>query len=126
MNLLTPSEALFRLKELIETGTYGYNYTFVPTEKNRLLSELYYFDDKKKKEILLQLSEKDFDREGYGDSEEHKDDYLYVFIKRGIKLLPRYSTELKTEQVDIYIKFYFAGDVNNIVFVLSFHKADDY
>ncbi len=125
MEQLSPGEALSRLKQLIKTGRLGVNYTFVPTEKNKLLQELFFIDDEKKKEILLSLEANDYQKDEYSN-DEHTDDYMYVFIKRDFELLSRYSEEMKYTRVDIYIKFFFCGENHSPAVILSFHRAGDY
>ena len=52
--------------------------------------------------------------------------YLYVFIKKGVSLLPRYAKVFEYSVVDIYIKFFFCNEKQSCVVILSFHKTGDY
>ncbi len=126
MEILSPGEALSRLKQLIKNGKHGVNYTFVPTDKNRLLVETYYLDDKKRIEILLSLEESDYIKDEYSYDPDNPDDYMYVFIKRNVILMPRFFEEAEFERLDIYVKFYFGNDKNSFAVILSIHKAGDY
>ena len=126
MDQLSPGEALSRLKQLLGSGMVGKNYTFVPTEKNKLLLDAYFIDDKKKIEILNSLDEKDYVKDEYSHSEEFQDNYMYVFLKRAVSLLPRFSEDIAYKNVDIYIKFYFDNEKRSLVVILSLHEAGDY
>ena len=126
MDILSPSEALSRLKQLIKSGKYGINYTFVPTDKNKLLIDTYYVDDKKQIEILLSLEEQDYIKDEYSYNSDNPDDYMYVFIKRNVQLMPRFHEEAQFDYLDIYVKFFFGNDTNSFVVILSMHKAGDY
>ena len=126
MEQLSPGEALSRLKQLISSGMSGRNYTFVPTEKNRLLLDTYYIDDKKKIDILNSLDEKDYIKDEYSHSEDFQDNYMYVFLKKDVPLLLRFSEDIAYKKVDIYIKFYFGNEKRSLVVILSLHEAGDY
>jgi hypothetical protein len=126
MEHLSPGDALSRLKQLIKNGKYGINYTFVPTDKNKLLVETYYFDDKKRIDVLLSLESTDYIKDEYSNNPDNLDDYMYVFIKRGVLLMPRFYEVPTMKKVDIYVKFFFGNDKNSFAVILSLHKAGDY
>lgn len=126
MDNISPGEALSRLKQLIKGGKHGINYTFVPTDKNRLLLETYYVDDKKRIEILLSLEESDYQKDEYSNDPAFPDDYMYVFLKKDVLLMPRFFEGPNFDKVDIYVKFFFGNNKNSFVVILSMHKAGDY
>ncbi len=126
MEHLTPGQALARMKELIRTGKPGKNYTFVPSDKNRELVEKFFLDDNKRIEILLSITDEDYEKDEYSIDEDHSDDYLYVFLKRDVELRRRYSSNFDFEKVDIYVKFTLSGYGNNICIVISFHENKNY
>ena len=126
MDQLSPGDALSRLKQLITNGRYGQNYTYMPSEKNNLLLETYHIDENKRKDIILSLELSDHIKDEYSNDTDHPDDYIYVFIKRGVSLLPRFYKELHYEKIDIYVKFFFCNEDSSVAVILSFHEAGDF
>lgn len=126
MDPLSPSEALSRLKELVRHGKLGKNYTFKPTEKNKLLLETYYLDDSKKKDILLSIEDSDYSKDEYSNDPDNPVYYIYAYIMRQVLLMPKFSTEIQCTPVDIYVKFYFSNDSSSVAVIMSFHKNKDY
>lgn len=84
---------------------------------NLALYRDYVIDERKSKEILLQLTAYDFSQVLQNEHEGFRHEWLYVFGK-DVKLLQRFGTE--EEIVSLYIKFNKLE--NQLVIVISFHK----
>lgn len=84
---------------------------------NLALYRDYVIDERKSKEILLQLTAYDFSQVLQNEHEGFRHEWLYVFGK-DVKLLQRFGTEEET--VSLYIKFNKLE--NQLVIVISFHK----
>ncbi|MCM1161015.1 MAG: hypothetical protein NC412_07310 [Roseburia sp.] len=84
---------------------------------NLVLYKDYVIDERKSKEILLQLTAYDFCQVLQNEHEGFRHEWLYVFGK-DVKLLQRFGTEEET--VSLYIKFNKLE--NQLVIVISFHK----
>lgn len=84
---------------------------------NLALYKDYVIDERKSKEILLQLTAYDFCQVLQNEHEGFRHEWLYVFGK-DVKLLQRFGT--KEETVSLYIKFNKLE--NQLVIVISFHK----
>lgn len=84
---------------------------------NLALYKDYVIDERKSKEILLQLTAYDFCQVLQNEHEGFRHEWLYVFGK-DVKLLQRFGTEEET--VSLYIKFNKLE--NQLVIVISFHK----
>lgn len=85
--------------------------------ENLALYKDYVIDEKKSKEILLQLTAYDFCHVLQNEHEGFRHEWLYVFGK-DVKLLQRFTAGEET--VSLYIKFNKLE--NQVVIVISFHK----
>lgn len=107
---------LTEVKAAIRAG----NFKIEKNQKRRANLALYrdyVIDERKSKEILLQLTAYDFSQVLQNEHEGFRHEWLYVFGK-DVKLLQRFGTE--EEIVSLYIKFNKLE--NQLVIVISFHK----
>lgn len=107
---------LVQVQEAIRAGSFR-----IERNQKRLanlaLFRDYVIDERKSKEILLQLTAYDFCHVLQNEHEGFRHEWLYVFGKE-VKLLQRFAAEEET--VPLYIKFNKLE--NQLVIVISFHK----
>lgn len=104
----------------VKTAIRAGNFKIERNQKRRANLALYrdyVIDERKSKEILLQLTAYDFSQVLQNEHEGFRHEWLYVFGK-DVKLLQRFGTE--EEIVSLYIKFNKLE--NQLVIVISFHK----
>ena len=121
MSDLQPEEIVKRLRQTINKGKMGKDYTIIPRDKNNLLREKYLIDDSKIKAILLDITVDDYICSDDSINEDYPDDVVHVFDKN-VHLIPRYSENIEREQVRLYIKFTWTkAEYGNLIFI-SFHE----
>ena len=75
-----PENIIARLRQTVNTGRFGIDYTICRRDKNNLLREKYIIDDSKIKNILINLSVDDYISSEPSDNEEFPDDIVHKFI----------------------------------------------
>lgn len=119
-----PENILNKLRQTINNGKYGRDYTVIARDKNNLIREKYFLDDAKIKTILLELTADDYVASEPSDNDEFPNDIVHKFI-REVKLLKRYSEDLVPESVKLYIKFTWSASLNGKMIIISFHEEND-
>ena len=94
-------------------------YTFPRREKNKKLFIDYIIDEKKRLEIIYNLTVDDFCYVRNNDHKNYSNEKLYVFSKK-IKLIKRFDFD--EQLVGIYIKFNKLED--GFCFIISFHELE--
>lgn len=94
-------------------------YTFSSREKNKKLFIDYIIDEKKRLEIIYNLTVDDFCYVRNNDHKNYSNEKLYVFSKK-IKLIKRFDFD--EQLVGIYIKFNKLED--GFCFIISFHELE--
>ena len=120
-----PENIIARLRQTVNTGRFGIDYTICRRDKNNLLREKYIIDDSKIKNILINLSVDDYISSEPSDNEEFPDDIVHKFISN-VRLLNRYSTDIEPVNVRLYIKFTWSISQNKRMIIISFHEENDF
>lgn len=107
---------LAQVQEAVRAGSYRIERN-QKRRANLALFKDYVIDERKSKEILLQLTAYDFCHVLQNEHRGYQHEWLYVFGKE-VKLLQRFAAEEET--VPLYIKFNKLD--NQLVIVISFHK----
>ena len=125
MNENMPEKIVEKLRQTINKGRYGRDYTIVPRDKNNKLREEYIIDDYKIKSILLSLNVDDYIKTEDSNNVDFPDDIVHIF-KKDVSLIKRYSEKIEPQIVGLYIKFTWTNQVEfgNLIFI-SFHKWDE-
>lgn len=125
MNENTPEKIVERLRQTINKGKYGKDYTIIPRDKNNKLREEYIIDDHKIKTILLSLNIDDYIKTECSDNEDFPNDIVHFFTKE-VSLIKRYSDKIEPQIIKLYIKFTWTKSVEcGNLFFISFHKWDE-
>lgn len=119
-----PETIIDKLRQTVNTGKYGINYTICRRDKNNLLRERYWVDDYKIKAILLGLTENDYISSEPSDNKDYPDDTVHVFITE-VQLLRKFSTNTNYVNVRLYIKFTWSNSLNQKMLIISFHEESD-
>lgn len=120
-----PENIIARLRQTVNTGRFGIDYTICCRDKNKLLRENYIIDDNKIKTILLNLTVDDYISSEPSDNENFPDDIVHKFISN-VKLIQKYSTDIEPVDVKLYIKFTWSVSMNKKMIIISFHEANDF
>lgn len=112
------SEILSTIKESVSKGKY-----FISLNKNRgeniAFRNKYELSSKDQKQIILNLTEEDYEKSVSNYKEEYENEKLHIFGP----ILNLKNEEGKSKKVQVYIKFNIIKDNDNLVVVVSFHEA---
>lgn len=119
-----PESIISRLRQTVSKGKYGKDYTIVRRDKNNLLREKYLVDDNKVKAILLDIDTADYVKSEPSDNEYFLNDIVHIF-RSDVQLIRRYSEEIETANIILYIKFTWCSSQNGQMIIISFHEEND-
>lgn len=84
-----PENIIRRIKETIQKGKFGIDFTISKREKNEYLKQKYNINDDKIIEIMMDLETKDFIKKEKSNNLMHPEDIIYVF-KKSVLLMPKW------------------------------------
>lgn len=120
-----PEDIIAKLRQTVNKGRFGIDYTICCRDKNKLLRENYIIDDSKIKTILLNLTVDDYISSEPSDNEKFPDDIVHKFISN-VKMIRKYSTDIEPVDVKLYIKFTWSVSMNKKMIIISFHEANGF
>lgn len=115
-----PEHIIRRIKETIQNGEFGIDYTISKRDKNEYLKQAYNINDKKIIQILMDLETENFIKKEKSYNLLHPKDIIYVF-KKNVLLMPRWIEHAKYCNVMIYIKITWPEEQDSM-FIISFHE----
>ncbi len=115
-----PENIIRRIKETIQKGKFGIDFTISKREKNEYLKQQYNINDDKIIEIMMDLETKDFIKKEKSNNLLHPEDIIYVF-KKSVLLMPKWIEDAEYCNVMIYIKITWP-DEQKFMFIISFHQ----
>lgn len=98
-----PENIIRRIKETIQNGTFGIDFTISKREKNEYLKQEYNINDDKIIQIMMDLEPKNFIKKEKSNNLKHPEDMIYVF-KKSVLLMPKWVEDAEYCPVMIYIK----------------------
>ena len=118
-----PEKIVEKLRQTINTGKFGIDYTIIPRDKNNSLREKYIIDDYKIKEILLDLTVDDYIKTELSTNKGFPDDIVHFFKKDVCLILRFFDNNIEQQKVKLYIKFTWTKTIKkgNLIFI-SFHE----
>lgn len=114
------TKVLNNIRDMIEKGVMGQDYTIANRDKNRRLRRDYNITDAKIREILLKLQVDNFIKAEKSDNLAHPNDVVYIF-KNDVLLIPRWQENIDGVNVRLYIKITWPTE-NTIMLIISFHE----
>jgi len=115
-----PEDIIRRIKETIQNGKFGDDFTISKREKNEYLKQEYNINDDKIIQIMMDLEPKNFIKQEKSNHLKHPEDIIYVF-KKSVLLMPKWIEDAEYCNVMIYIKITWP-DEQNSMFIISFHQ----
>ncbi|MDD3142004.1 MAG: hypothetical protein PHX08_24000 [Lachnospiraceae bacterium] len=115
-------EKVLRIKQTIQQGRFGCDYTLTHGIKMKRLKENYFIEDSRILEILKDLDLINFIKAEYSDNEKFPDDIMYIF-KKHVSLMPKLIENAEMQIVCIYIKITWTQP-SEIMLVMSFHEDE--
>ena len=115
-----PENIIDRLKNTIQNGEFGIDYTISQRDKNKQLKQDYNLTDEKIIKILKDLEPENFIKTEPSNNLRHPNDTVYIF-KKNVMLMPRWIEYAEYCNVRIYIKITWP-DEQNSMFIISFHE----
>lgn len=109
-----------KLKNTIEKGIYGIDYTVIPRWKNRCLRRDYVVNDNDIVDILSRLTSADFEKTEPSKNSNHLNDTVAIFKKTEM-LLPKWMEDAEKVFVTIYIKITWPEEEKGML-IISFHE----